>query len=612
MHIKPHIGSVVGPASSTHWGQVLLLPEGYGVVEVAFEDGAARAFGIHLLSVLSQKVSRGLTSLKEIQDIVDESIEEGVQTILLCIPVGGVVYLVVGGTGDVYLKRGHEFARLLHGSGAISGEVKIGDTLLLASKEFSKALTQEEFARVFDDLPPQEIAERLTLLLHEKAYGEGSAALILQIDDETFPQEEVVISKQDKPVLPQRASVNIAAPVLSRLKPRLLALRRYLSLIYIKEFVKSLKSHPKKMTATITIFLVLLFGVSVLLGLIKQSTQNNNQSVAGILSDAKHALDEGVALQSLNPVKGRERLVQAKALLAPLRTSVNARSAEGRQVADLYREVTDNLTQAMQINKVKPELYFDVSLVKKDGAIASLGIEDTTMGFVDEVTRTVYALNILSKNVQVLGGGQTYTGLSSVALHGDKLYVLTDAGIHMVRQADKQTVQSIVKKDDAWGRVGSLVSFGGNLYLLDTTKSRIWKYVATETGFSELREYLNPDTLPDLSRATSMAIDGSVWMGTMDGKIVRFTQGKENTYIPKGVDPAFGTTLVVYTSDATKNLYVLDSQNKRVVVLDKDGIYLAQYVWEGDFHPTNLVVSEDPGKKIYLLAAGKLYAIGLK
>ena len=159
--------------------------------------------------------------------------------------------------------------------------------------------------------------------------------------------------------------------------------------------------------------------------------------------------------------------------------------------------------------------------------------------------------------------------------------------------------------------IGSLVSFGGNVYLLDIQKSRIWKYVATDTGFSELREYLNPDTLPDFTQTNSMAIDGSVWLGSTNGKIWKFTGGKEDSFFPQGVDPAFGNNLYVYTSDSVNNIYVLDADNMRVVVLQKDGTYLSQYVWTGNFHPTQMIVSESE-KKIYLLAGGKLYSIDLK
>ncbi len=259
MHVKPAVGSVVGPTSVTHWAQILQLPAAYGVVEVAYPDGAARAAGIHILSVLSRQLTDGPVSLKALSRIVEDAMKDGVRTILVAIPVGNILYIVLRGNGDVYLKRGHEFAKLLHGAGEISGEVKIDDTLLLTSAEFSKALDQDEITQVFDNLPPAEVAERLTLLLHEKEYGDGSAALILQIKD-TYDLEIPDTTVQVIPVS-RRA-----------------------------------RSHPKKTMALLTIALVAVFGISVLLGVWKQATRARNQSVMNTLNDAEHALDEGVAL----------------------------------------------------------------------------------------------------------------------------------------------------------------------------------------------------------------------------------------------------------------------------------------------------------------------------
>ncbi len=579
MEEKPLVGSVVGPASLDHWGQVLHLPNAYGVVELAFADGGARAAGVHVLSLLTRKLSEGATSLQSVKKLVDGIQKEGVRSILLCVPVGQVLYIVARGAGDVYLTRGAEFTHLLAGEGAMSGEAKAGDTLLLVSEGFARALSEDEIKHVFDHRTPEEVAELLTLLLHEKKNGEGSAAVIVRMGTGEAPP---------------RAEEAPSAPKIT-----------------LRHAALAFRTHPKKATAILTIILLSLFGISVLLGIWRQATRVKNESVTIAIADARHALEEGVALLSLNPVKGRERLVSAKELLTPIRETVPARSVEGREIAELYAEIAKNLTTAMQQYTVKPELFFDGALVKKEGKIAFIGLEGGAMGVVDQATQTVYLLDLLSKKATVLGGGQTYAGLSYVATHGDKVYVLTDSGIHMARLTDKKTIENVAKKVPEWGEIRNLVSYGGNLYLLDSQKSRIWKYVATETGFSELREYLNPDTLPDLSAATSMAIDGSVFLGTTKGKILKFTQGKEDTFVPKGVDPAFGQTIAVYTNDETKNIYILDAQNKRVVILEKDGMYIAQYVWEDPLTVTQIAVSEEQ-KRIYLLSDGKLYTIGLK
>jgi len=263
-------------------------------------------------------------------------------------------------------------------------------------------------------------------------------------------------------------------------------------------------------------------------------------------------------------------------------------------------------------------LFFDVSLLKKSGVASRIALRGETLGILDAATSTVYTVAVPSKSGEIVAGGASLGRASDVSLHGDNLYVLTDTGIQLVSSADRKVTPDVIKKSTEWGSVASLVSFGGNLYVLDTQKSRIWKYVATDKatpaggqGFSELREYLNPDTLPDLSRATGMAIDGSVWMGTSDGKILRFTQGKENTFVPKGIEPGFGSYVVVAAIDESEHVYVLDRDNKRVVVLDPDGTYIAQYSWQGNITPDQLAVSEKL-KKIFLLAEGKIYAINLK
>lgn len=599
---KPLVGSVVGPTTLTHWGQVLHLPHAYGVVEVSFPDGGARAAGIHILSQLSARLEDTPVSLHALSGIVD-TFKEGIETILLCVPVGHVVYVVLRGSGDVYLRRGKEFAQLLHGNGSISGEIKPGDTIILASAEFSRALTIEEAGMVFDHLTPEEVAERLTLLLHEKPYGEGSAAMVLQFGEGQWEEE----SEPEKPATLTRLAQT--KMFLSHFHPR--RVRRHLSFPVLKHDFERLRTHPKRMTFLLTAVLIALFGIAVVLGIWRQTTRGVSPAVVAEVSDARHALDEGVALLSLNPVKGRERLVSAKAILTPLTNTVSPQSPEGREIADLLRQVDDNLTQSMQITKIKPELFFDAALVKKGGAIASIGFEETTMGILDTTTETVIALDVTSKKATVMGGGAAYAGMSAIAIHGDAMYVLTGSGINKVRITDKETRAAVVKKDPQWGMIASLDTFGGNLYLLDTTKSRIWKYVATETGFTDTREYLNPDTLPDLSQARSMAIDGSVWLGSANGKLWKFIGGKEDTFIPQGVDPPLGSTLGIYTSDTTNNLYILDSDNKRVVVLEKDGTYLAQYVWDEPLVATSLVVSEEQ-KTIYLLADGKLYSIDLK
>src|SRR5437667_5211815 len=59
----------------------------------------------------------------------------------------------------------------------------------------------------------------------------------------------------------------------------------------------------------------------------------------------------------------------------------------------------------------------------------------------------------------------------------------SSSGIHAARLSDKKTIENIVHTDSQWGTITGLVSFGGNLYLLDTQKSR------SEEHTSELQSH---------------------------------------------------------------------------------------------------------------------------
>lgn len=610
MRIKPAVASVVGPTTQTQWGQVFLSPTAYGVVEISDPGGASREHGIQVLSRMSQELLEAPTSLEAVANVARQIWNDRLVSLVIFVPVGRVVYVVLTGEGMVLLRRADNISSLLASAGSASGETEEGDTFLLVSRGFSRAVPIEALQSVFDHLPPADVSEKLTLLLHEAPGAEGSAGLVFSVEKLIAVEEEEAEARVSTVAQPQLSGTQ-TVPVLSQIPHRHSLQRVARGMRRVRQYFLEVKQRPRTLRSAIAVVLVFLFCASVVVGVLRQRNQKNNQAITTAVSEAQRLFDEGMALLPLNAVKGREQITRAKGILEPLARTTSDRTREGRQVRILYQQVSDNLTQAMQITRVVPSLFYDPGFLKKDAKATAIALIDDTLAMLDGPGKTSYLMTISSKNGQIIAGGEGFANAAAIAIHGERVFTLADSGVHLTRVSDKKTTIDMIKRSNQWGIVPSLVSYGGNLYLLDRQKSRIWKYLATESGFSDIREYLNPDTLPNFANATTMAIDGSVWVGTSDGKILRFTQGKENTFTPQGVEPAFGATLVVYTSDELASIYVLDQEKSRVVVLDKDGMYLAQYVWDPPFAPAGLVVSEKQ-KKILLLAEGKLFVLDLK
>lgn len=591
-------------STDTRWGQVLQTPHAYGVVEVYSPDGIARTRGIQLLTKLTHIFAEPPLSLAALTEVADRVVNDDVVSLILLVPVGSTLYLVSRGSGRVYLKRGNKFAKLLSGAQALSGDVRAGDTVIAATTGFMRALTGTEIVGAFDHLTPLEVAEKLTMRLHERAGGEGGAALIFQMEEPMRTEPEPATSATlPPPSLKARTKLRI-----KRVGRLLIPARGRARARAIVAYLKSHHYLTPKYVITATV--IFLFLISVVLGIRRQVMSARTGKLTEVLAKATHAFDEGMALMELNPVKGRERIAEARDLLSPV-VAKKDNTAEAKKVGELYEQIAENLTRAMQVTEVTPELYFDMSLLKAGAQATDVSMFEDGLGVLDARGKTLFTVGAQTKNSMIVGGSDAAADASQVALYGDKLYVLTKTGIHAVRLTDKKPVMGVIPASPEWGTIADMTVFGGNLYLLDTAKSRIWKYVAAGQGFSQLYEYLNPDTLPDLSHATDMVIDGSVWLGTTNGKVLRFTSGKENSFTPQGLDVPLGTTTRVFTSDETKMVYVLDSEHNRVVVLDKDGLYLSQYAWDASFRATGVFVSE-AARKLFLLRDGKIYAVTLK
>lgn len=595
----PTTSSVVGQISETHWGQVLQSPHAYAVVEIRAPDGGARQLGINVLSTLTDALAVLPNSLHETVGVVEAAVSEEVVSLILLIKVGATLFVASHGGGKVFLKRKQLLAKLVDGTHAISGTLVAGDTIIAASTQFVSILGEQELASVFDNFTPQEVAEKLTLMLHTHGQAsEGGAACIYHVTDIESINSDVPHINADKRLVSSPFSTVSRIPFFGR--------------AYLRRWYHALKERMKDtpLVSFIPTILLVLFLVSVVLGIRFQVTSTSNTRVRNTITEAEHAFEEGTALLDLNPVKGRERLARAKSLLDPLQNR-RVTSSDMRKAQKLYADVSTSLTKAMQVYTVSPELYFDLSLLKAGGKAEDMSLFESSLGFLDSVGKTVYAFGIANKNGVIVGGGDAFSSARQISAYGDSLYVMTQNGISTVSIKEQKTKLDVIKTAPEWGLIIDMDVFGGNIYMLDTQKNRIWKYVFTGNGFTELREYLNPDSFPDLSHATNMSIDGSVWLGTSTGQILRFTQGKENTFVPLGVEPAFGKYVQVYTTDTIQRVYVYDRDNSRIVVLDKDGFYLSQYVWKENIHPVGFVASEGI-KKLFLLDSGKLYALKMQ
>ncbi len=537
--------------------------------------------------------------------------------------LGKVLYLASIGGCRIILRREGKLGTLLTGSDeseTASGYLKEGDLFLLGTPGFFNLVDGGVLRAALEADSPQEAEENLAAVVHGRGVDGGEAALIVKVEklgtkESTESKEEEKPAPAPAPPLDQSLLEKIKR--LTRLNLAALSVRLTLSLKKIIVFLRSrlgkraiylTKEKPQRQQKTIfTVAAVLFFllGISVVLGMSQRSRLASQKETGSLLDQAQQKVAEGQALLDLNPSRSRQLFLEAKELT----DKIEEKGEKGAQFVDFKQELEKLLASVLREHEVEATVFLDLTLIKEGSAGDKMAASEDQMVILDKRGASVYGVGISQKTSQILAGGKLFEGVSQIAAFGKKVFALTPEGIIGADvESGEQTL--VVKADEEWGEIIDLVGYGSNLYLLDS-EGTIWKYPATEGGLGARQTWLKGETRPDFSNSVSMAIDGSIWILTAEGQLMKFTQGRLDAFGIAGLDKPLSKPIAVYTDDDQERLYLLDQGNLRVVVLGKSGEYDSTYLWPGISGVSDMVVSE-ADKKILLLSDSKIYEIELE
>jgi len=340
---------------------------------------------------------------------------------------------------------------------------------------------------------------------------------------------------------------------------------------------------------------LVILGVSVFFGMKQRRGSDLTGQAAILLNQAQAKLEEGEALKTLNPAKSQQLLTEAQDLVE----EIEKLGGQSKDFLKFKEELNQLLASFLREHEIEGNLFFDLELIKAGAEGKNLLLADERLIVLDEKQTAVYEIGLADQKSTILFGGEKIQGVDLIAQAGDNFYVLTDGGL--LKGGKLPEIE--IKKDGDWGKIVDMEGFSDNLYLLDS-QGEIWKYPAIEGGFGEKQKWLQQET--DFSSAVSLTVDGSLWVLTKDGQILKFLQGQKDSFVLSGLNKPLFEPSMIFTDFDSQNLYVLDKGNSRVVVFSKNGEYQAEYHWSELNQAQDLAVVEAE-KKIFCLLGSKIY-----
>jgi hypothetical protein len=307
--------------------------------------------------------------------------------------------------------------------------------------------------------------------------------------------------------------------------------------------------------------------------------------------------NEAKALVVLNPTRSRQLLPEIKSELEDIQLKGGAKY-KNSNLDIVARELTQIIDKSMGINKADLAEVLDLGLVRDGMTGERMVWQEGKLLVLDTALSRLVSVDPVKKSGKVIAGKDQLDSVKLLASYPGKTEVLSNTGI-IECQNDK--CQNKIKLDSDWGTVVDMGMFAGNIYLL--TNANIWRYQTTETGFGTKQKWT------EISNASSLTIDGSIWLASQN-EILKYTRGVKENFVVSDLAVPLGGNLVVYTNEDIEKIYVLDKNNKRIVVVNKTGEYVAQYTNDLISGISSLVADEKNGK-IYLLSASKIWQIQL-
>lgn len=504
---------------------------------------------------------------------------------------GKILYLISEGKMEVYLKRGEKISAVgPTGSQGqlISGFLQPGDKVLFATSSLISFLG-EQLDKILG-LPVDVFNEDVSSqIAQKKSENESLAGLVLELSE-----DEVNV-----PTIPEISASMEEEPKFSPM-----------DLIKKIDYAKIKEIFPKNGRSRLVIAGVLIAVILAGIGFQYKSNQEQQKTVAfnQSLQQAKDDFNNAQGIQSLNPGEAKNKLDLAKISLDKA-LSINPKNEEALNLKKLIEENSSAILQ--QFATANFPLFLDLDLVKKSFRAEKMSLNSGNLLLLDPGTKTSITVSLPKKNNQILAGSDQLGEATSASINGGLAFAYSkDKGIIRL-DITNQKVTSVSKKDADLGDIADIYAFAGNIYVLDTTNQKIWKYLPTTDGYSDKREYLTKDTKADFANSVRMQIESSVYVLNKGGEITRFTKGDKDNFSLGGLDKGVKDPKSFFVSSDTENLYLLDSGNSRLLVLTKTGQFKTQYAGDKFGLASDLVVDE-AGKKVYLLEGSKIYMADLK
>ena len=363
------------------------------------------------------------------------------------------------------------------------------------------------------------------------------------------------------------------------------------------KWFKSLEKQKKIALIGLTITL-LLFIQGLVFILQNKSEKTTDENYIKAIQEIDKSLLEVKSLLIYNDEQGAEDILLA---IQDIIDNIEINNNEQKENIEILREeIRRKINEVRHINEVDSPLeLFDLSttltsskqIVQKDGNFYVL--DDIKLYLLQD--NTVTELIDFPNGITLSDWPQK----DKLILSNTDNYVIFDIN-------DKTIINIPFTKTVGNTAVKDALIYSDNLYVLDNINNQIFKYPEYGQSFGDGTPWLQ--STQDLTEASSFTIDGNIYVINNGGEIEKYSKGQKEKFNYHKPRPLINNNSIIKTFKNSNYLYIIDPDNNRIIILDKEGNIKDQFTSNKFNNLIDLAVDIEE-KNIYLLNGNHLYVL---
>ena len=230
-------------------------------------------------------------------------------------------------------------------------------------------------------------------------------------------------------------------------------------------------------------------------------------------------------------------------------------------------ELTKQLDEANKVKRVSAQIYYDISIADAKAAPTELALGTTYIAVCDATQGKIFVSTKAIAKFQELP--QLFPGVKNLLFEGDTLIFTDNEGVKFYNLATKSVTKSYLA-DTKYPTIGPSSEYLGFTYAVSGDKLVKFSKIGNKlSGTLWLQK-------PEFSNASSIDIDGSIYVLFSTGNLEKYTAGVKDDFSIVGLDKPIQKPLKVVTNSDYRQIYVGDGAEGRILAFDTDGILAFQ------------------------------------